>query len=438
MGKNDCFSIGAWYNHYAISARCPAIFIRGMPPQPEERLMKRFGLSLFVVKLLATGVCAAPGVTAQETVNKVVAAMLSGDGAQLASCYKATPTAKGVIVALGNLSKDAMPFSEKMKSAYGNSPTWVPNFTEIATDIMLGKLTVNGNRATITLKSGKTQPMVKDNGVWLVVDTDFAQATPAQAAKVIKQFRAMSAGLRATFATIGTPGTSEASIKQQAMGVMARELASPTTPAPRPTPTPRPTLPPLPAPKPRPSLPPLPKPAPRPTASKYLPGTTPRATLDLIMLAMKQGKGERMVGYYKTTPAGAIMLKAMGNFAGMALNYSAAHKKFFGSNPTYLPNIQTMLNDMAKAKYVIMGDKAVATDSKGKKNYMVRVNGYWLAVDDDFAPMTVAQAKQNAKQVDAMTCTLNVLQCRIGMYGGKTRTAAELAKEFQDGVKQRS
>ncbi len=394
--------------------------------------MKRimFGLAALLVSAAIVQAAPTAGQTPQETINKVAVAMLTGDGTQLAACYKATPVAKGLIMAMGNLSKAAMPFTEKMKSAYGTSPKWVPNFPEIAMVILQGKLTVNGNQALIALKGGKTQAMVKENGVWLMVDKDFTTVTPAQAAQVVKQFRAMSVGMRTTIAKIGAPGVTAATIQQETTAVMKHEMSL------APTPVPRPTLPPLPAPKPMPKLPPLPRPA-IPAASKFAPGSTPRATLDAIMATMVAGTGKEMVACYKTSPAGAIMLKSMCQLASRARAYSADHKKFFGVTPAYVPDIQTMLDEMAKTNYITSGNNATATDPKGKKHYMVRENGVWLAVDDDFSKWTAAQATANAKQVDAMTCTLNVLICRIGPYGGKTRTAAELAAEFQAGVKQR-
>ncbi len=193
--------------------------------------MKRITLMLVLASLaMVTVGCggAGAGATPEETLANVAAAFRSGDSAAMLSCYKTNDQGKRAMEAMVPVAKVMIEFSEKMEAAYGEEAGKVFGNNgpkNMADNLAKAKITIDGDKATAQV-AGERKPMnmVKENGVWLVVDEDMATASKAKVDAMLKEVVPMKKALESIMSEIGKEGVTMEDIMQKLENAMKEAM----------------------------------------------------------------------------------------------------------------------------------------------------------------------------------------------------------------------
>ncbi len=400
--------------------------------------MKRTGLLLalmMVVVTLGAADTLAAGKTPQETLAKVAAAFKSGDAAAMTSCYKTNEQSARAMKAMVPVAKVMIDFSEKMEAAYGKEAANVFGGSgprNMAENVAKATVKIDGDKAVATIP-GERKPvnMVKENGVWLVVDKTMSEMTKEQVDMMLKQVVPMRVALESVMGEIGKEGVTQQDIMQKMTTAMQKAMAEAMkTPAPKPTPTPTPKPTPAPAPKPAPAA--APKPAPKPAASMAGAGKTPLETLKNLGAAYKAGDNAAVASCYAADAEGTRLLAVEGSLGKAQIAFGSKMQAAYGKQAAmrYSGGPKNILDNGPAAKIKIDGASAKATVSLEyqpgkyvKQTYtMARDKGVWVIVDKKFLMPTKARVDSSLRRTGWVIQAMKRVMPKIGEKGETPET----------------
>ncbi len=184
--------------------------------------MKRITLMLILASLaMVTVGCggAGAGGTPQETLANIAAAFRAGDSAAMLGCYKTNEEGKRAMEAMVPVAKVMIAFSEKMEAAYGEKAGKVFGGSgprNMAENLSKAEIKIDGDTATAKVSGErKLMNLVKENGVWLVIDEDLAKMSKEKVDAMLKQVVPMRAALESVMGEIGKDGVTQEDIMQK-------------------------------------------------------------------------------------------------------------------------------------------------------------------------------------------------------------------------------
>jgi hypothetical protein len=193
------------------------------PPNAKETTVKKTMMILMLVSLAIVSVgCGSSGAaeTPKGTLQNAAEALKAGDGEMYASCFKANEHGQRALEAFGGFAPEEKRFSRVLEDAYGACGSTRSDSSQLVYRYLSVELKVEDNEAKG--KYGRPK-LVKEDGVWLIVESKYLEMSELQADQMELQVRLSKEMISEMEGLVGTEGHSFKVFQEKAGALMEKK-----------------------------------------------------------------------------------------------------------------------------------------------------------------------------------------------------------------------